>query len=161
MKAVLTITAVLVLFLICNTIIYFNKDYTSFFKNKKGILTGFTETVYEKNDSAVKYSLLLKSDKNYEIDGYLRVPVKKDKKYPALILLGGIQTGKKIIDLVGDVSYADSVIFISMDYPYKGKKKFKGLDIFGSLHKIRSAIFNSVSGIMLILDYLHNKHSRQ
>ena len=82
---------------------------------------------------------------------FCRVP------YPALILLGGIQTGKKIIDLVGDVSYADSVIFISMDYPYKGKKKFKGLDIFGSIHKIRSAIFNSVSGIMLILDYLHNR----
>lgn len=140
-----------------NIFIYLSKDYTSFFIRNKGSISQIIEEPYNEDDHAFKEHLIVKSDKNYEIEGYIRIPKKGRNKYPAIILLGGIVTGKNVINLVGDVQHADSVVFISMDYPYDGKKKFKGLEILGSLNKIRKAVFNSVSGIMLAVDYLYQR----
>jgi len=137
-----------------NIIIYMNKDYKEFFIRNKGKITSIEEKLYSDSQNLSKYSIKIENNRNYKINCYLRKPKSGKKKYPAFILLGGLVTGKDVIDLVGDVSYADSVIFLSMDYVYEGKKKFKGLEILGSLGKIRWAVFNSISGILVLTDYL-------
>ena len=157
-KIILTIVFLFLILGAANIYTYLNKDYSSFFIKKKGVISEIKEELVQEDENAVFQHLIISSDKNYEIEGFLRKPKTVKRKYPAVILLGGIVTGKDVINLVGNVEHADSVIFLSMDYPYDGKKKFKGFEILGSVNKIRNGVFNSISGVMLAVDYLSQRN---
>ncbi|RKY89999.1 hypothetical protein DRQ09_00025 [candidate division KSB1 bacterium] len=155
----LIIIPVLVIITVAIIIIieYIKKDYIEIFRKSKGSIVDVKEKLILVDDTATLSELYLKDDKNREYQYYIRKPlVNSNEVIPGLILLGGMVTGKDVIKLVAEIKEIDRVILASMEYPYRGKKKFKnGLELLIHYPEIKAALFNTIPGIMYIIDYLY------
>lgn len=72
-------------------------------------------------------------------------------KRPLFIVLGGHQRGMRAGALVGDPR---GTIFASLEYPYEGDHKAKGLAVVAQVPAIRRAFYDTPPAISLALDYL-------
>lgn len=98
------------------------------------------------------YSLGLKSDKGINVSAYLKAPVKKEKPWPALVILGGLRTGRRTVRYLED---STDMVIMALDYPYHGKKEdLSVLEFTRALPEIRKAILETVPSVMLGIDYL-------
>jgi len=90
---------------------------------------------------------------------FLSIPLQKDEgPFPTIILLGGINAGRDAIKYIGESGYADDLIFMTMDYPYVGKKKkLSAYEFITSILPIREAILNSAPAVITMLDYLETR----
>ena len=145
--------------LIVIIVIYIKKDYMNFFIKGKTAIVETKENLIQSHNESFFSELYFKDNKDVEYYCYLRKPQRYEgKKIPALILLGGLVTGKNVINLVADVEEINRVVIISMEYPYTGKKKFKnGLEMLYHYPEIKRGLNHSIWGIMHIVDYLY-KH---
>ncbi len=106
------------------------------------------------DDRSSTYNIILRRNGNPDLNCYLRIPFSVEPS-PAVILLGGLVTGKDVVDLVGETETANKLVIMCMDYPYEGKKKkIPPLEFLREIPAIRRAIFDSVSAIMLMTDHL-------
>ncbi len=111
------------------------------------------DTVF--TDNSITYELGLASEKLPTLNCTIRIP-ESEKPIPAMILLGGVERGKGVIDLVAEVELASEFIFASFDYPYSGKmSKLSVLEFLKAVPAIREACFNTVPAILTLIDYLH------
>jgi dienelactone hydrolase len=77
---------------------------------------------------------------------------------PAFVLMGGIRTGRDAIRLISQrPEIAEMGLFITLDYPWAGPKKFKGLQIVPYIPGIRRALFDGVEAVRLAIDYLERQ----
>lgn len=67
------------------------------------------------------------------------------------LVLGGHQRGKGAAALIGDTR---GTIFASMDYPFEGDHRAKGLAVVAQVPAIRRAFYDTPPAITLALDYL-------
>jgi len=158
-KKVLILIGIIFITTLLFIIIYSKKNYMNFFINEKTEVIETKENLLQSPDESFFSELYFKDNKNIEYDCYMRKPGRFDgKKIPALILLGGMVTGKEVINLVADIEAINQVVIVSMEYPYTGKKKFKnGLEMIYHYPEIRAGLNHSIWGIMHIVDYLY-KH---
>ncbi len=106
------------------------------------------------DDSSSTYNIILKRNGRPDLNCYLRIPL-SDEPSPAVILLGGLVTGKDVVDLVGETEIANKLVVMTMDYPYEGKKrKVPPFEFLSEIPAMRRAIFDSVSAVMLMTDHL-------
>ncbi len=100
------------------------------------------------------YSVRIHSKTLPEIRCYLRIPVHRQPS-PAIILIGGLDTGRESIYLIGRTELTKNFVFMTMDYPYEGKtEKVPPLEFFNSLPAIRRAIMASVAAVLTVSEYL-------
>jgi predicted esterase len=98
------------------------------------------------------FSVRLENDLGVGVDGFLKVPAQGDGPYPALLLLGGVRTGRKTIDYIRNTS---GVVLFALDYPYDGKNsRMSALEFVGAIPNIRRAVVRTVPAVMLAVDYL-------
>jgi fermentation-respiration switch protein FrsA (DUF1100 family) len=129
---------------------YKNRDYTEIFLKRKGNLESVKDSLIYEDDKSRKFYVILKSSSNLKIDCYIKIPKTLRKTYPAIILIAGMNTGKRAIDF----TFVDDIVLISFDYPYYGSKQLNYWGVAKNAIEIRDAIFNSVSGTILVVDYL-------
>jgi predicted esterase len=131
---------------------YRERDYLSYFVDLKGQVVTSGETVVEEAPDHRLHQVYIRDDNGLEVNGYLKVPSFREGPLPALIALGGVRTGKRVLDYLGETP---DVIVLALDYPYKGKKSGLGVwEFVSKVPDIRQALFNTVPASMLAVDYL-------
>jgi uncharacterized protein len=124
------------------------KDYTDYFQTQYDSLT----TVAERCDAVHgKYWITLSNIHGFKVECGLLVPPDTNKKYPAIILMGGKATGKYAIDYALDI---DNVIILALDYPYEPRGTYTFWTIVLDIPDVRKALIDMVPASMLALDYL-------
>ena len=100
------------------------------------------------------YSVRIRSKTLPDLRCYLRIPVHRQPS-PAILLIGGLNTGRESIYLVGRTELTKNFVFMTMDYPYDGKtKNVPFLEFMNSLPAIRRAIMASVGAVLTVSEYL-------
>lgn len=135
--------------------IYRKRDYTAHFQMHKGKLTGFDLTPIERRSGSMLYDIKIANDRSLIVTGSLSVPITGEGTYPALVLLGGLRTGKHVLDYVGDM---EGAVLLALDYPYEGKKSRMGAwEFLWKLPAMRRAVMNTVPAVLLAVDYLFSR----
>ena len=98
-------------------------------------------------------TLRLAASTGLEIDMRVRRPAGDiPAPLPTLILVGGHNTGKDAVDLVGD---PDSMVFAAIDYPYPGEKVDGGFwPVIRAIPRIQDAFIDTPPGLSLALSWL-------
>jgi dienelactone hydrolase len=132
--------------------IYRDSDQLSYFVDLKGEIVSTRETALEESPTHSLLQIELRDDRGLEVVGYLKVPISDGRSFPALVALGGVRTGKNVLDYIEDTH---GVVVLALDYPYEGKKNGLSVREFVSkIPDIRRALFNTVPTTMLAVDYL-------
>jgi len=99
------------------------------------------------------YSVHLRSSTGLEVDmRVLRPEVDVTEKLPLVLILGGQETGKDAIDLVGP---ADGIAFAAIDYPYDGSQDLDGFwkSVY-AIPAVQRAFLDSPPAVSLALSWL-------
>ena len=129
-----------------------HRDYRDKFGAMRGMLTHAEVAIDRQHNGDLFQSVDLRSDSGMAVSASLKVPAGEERRYPALVILGGLVTGRKVIDYLEDTG---GIIILALDYPYRGKKeKLSTLEFVESLPRIREAVLETVPSVMLGIDYL-------
>lgn len=131
---------------------YRRRDYRGRFCAMRGRLTAVQVTDDERRDGHLFQSVELRNERGIAVSACLKAPIGDGERYPVLVILGGLRTGRKTIDYLNGTS---GIILFTLDYPYEGKtENLKFLEFARSLPRIRRAVLETVPAIMLGIDYL-------
>jgi dienelactone hydrolase len=135
--------------------LYKRRDYQSRFIELKGELVSTRETPLEHQSGYVLNHVQLENDTGIKVEGHVRIPSSNAGPYPSLVLLGGLRTGKRVLDYIQD---SEDIVLLALDYPYEEKKgKYTVREFLAKLPDMRRAIVNTVPAVMLSIDYLLEK----
>ncbi|NIM21443.1 MAG: hypothetical protein GTO51_06505 [Candidatus Latescibacteria bacterium] len=110
------------------------------------------ETPIERHPHHTIFRIQLENDKGLEVNGLIKIPEPASGPYPALVLLGGLRTGERVIDYIEN---SGDVVLMALDYPYEGEREnLSTLAFLLKIPAIRRAIFNTVPCALLAIDYL-------
>lgn len=149
-RVVVLITGILLV--IC--IYFYTKDYTTYFRERKGTLVSVEQDVVGEDSVFQKSFVTLKSTEGLTVQCGLLVPGEKGRRYPAIVLMGGKATGKYAVDYAIGV---EDVIIIAPDYPYEPKEKYTVMEFLGDVPEMRRALIDMVPSVMLLTDYLFQR----
>ncbi|MBN2185408.1 MAG: hypothetical protein JW746_08780 [Candidatus Krumholzibacteriota bacterium] len=131
---------------------YRRRDYRDRFGAMRGTLTHAEGAVERLHKGDLFQSVYLRSDRGITVSASLKVPAGEERRYPALVILEGLVTGRQVLDYLEDTN---GIILLALDYPYGGKKKkLSALEFTGSLPRIHRAVLETVPSVMLGIDYL-------
>lgn len=99
------------------------------------------------------YRVEIRSTAGYRLRGYLRTP-RRAGRWPALIVLGGIDTGKRAATLIQPRS---PYVILGLDYPWTGPTHLTARTFLLRLTAIRRAMLLTPSALMLAADYLRGR----
>lgn len=150
MKLIL-VFGILFFFFSSATHFYFYKDYREFFLGRDLPLK-----VRETPLADDWYEVRLQKNEGTEITCSLLHPGKAGR-LPAVIVIGGLKTGKKSVEITSELAGERDLIFMGMDYPYYGKRSFKGWEIISEIPAMRKAALDSVQGVVMMVDYLYER----
>jgi len=106
-----------------------------------------------KSDSSTELlHLHLTTDHDTSLSAYLKVPI-DTLKYPSIIILGGMLTGKQAVNYAYGVN---NVILAAPDYRYKTKYKYNLFKIAEDLLEAYNATYLQVVDNLLLIEYLQN-----
>jgi len=131
---------------------YCRRDFRNHFDRLRGTLEHVEETHLATVGDHEIAEVRLRDDRGLAVVGHLKVPVGSHERYPALLILGGVRTGRRTIDYLADTR---GVILFALDYPYEGKRSgLSTLEFLSSLPSMRRAVINTVPAAQLAVDYL-------
>jgi len=134
---------------------YKNRDYVPYFLEHKGHLATATESKLEPDTAFDVVHIELEDTNGLQIEGHLRIPHQSALQRPALIILGGVRTGRRTIDHLGDTG---DWLVLALDYPYRGKKSgLTRTEFLAALPAMRRAVMDTVPAAMLAVDYLERR----
>ncbi len=132
--------------------LYRRRDYREEFGVMRGRLTAVRVTNDEERDGHLFQTVELRNDRGIAVSACLKAPIGNGDRYPALVILGGLRTGRRTLEYLEGTS---GIVLFTLDYPYEGKKEKLGvLEFARSLPRIRRAVLETVPAIMLGIDYL-------
>ena len=76
------------------------------------------------------------------------------ERHPAAILMGGYKTGRKAVDIPADTG---NLVLLSIDYPYSGPQRPRGLDWVRYFGTMRRAILDTPPAVLLAAQYLYTR----
>jgi hypothetical protein len=129
-------------------------DEVRFFKERRQTLALQNIEFLERDSRAIRYSLSLHGDKGLVVDGYLRLPASAVTGCPAVLLLGGLRTGKDALWLLDDLPESDGYVFVTLDYPYDGPTQMSTGEFLRKLGDIRESLWDGVAAMLLGYDFL-------
>lgn len=111
------------------------------------------EAVLDHRDDIHEYhAVTLVDDRGFSVSASLKTPVGGARRHPALVILGGLRTGRRTVEYLGRTS---GLILLCLDYPYEGKREnLSKREFILALPKIRRAVLETVPAVMLGVDYL-------
>ncbi len=131
---------------------YCRRDFRHHFERLRGTLEQVEETHLETVEENEIFEVRLRDDRGLAVVGHLKVPTESEKRHPALLILGGVRTGRRTLDYLADTH---GVVLFALDYPYEGKRSgLSTLEFLSSLPRMRQAVINTVPASQLAVDYL-------
>ena len=76
------------------------------------------------------------------------------ERRPAAILLGGYKTGRKAVDIPASTG---TLVLLSIEYPYEGPERPRGLDWLRHFGDMRRAILDTPPAILLAAQFLYSR----
>jgi fermentation-respiration switch protein FrsA (DUF1100 family) len=76
------------------------------------------------------------------------------ERHPAAILLGGYKTGRKSVDIPAETA---DLVLLSIEYPYTGPDRPRGLDWVRHFGAMRGAIVDTPPALLLAAQYLYSR----
>ncbi len=102
--------------------------------------------------------LRLRSSAGSQVSAVVRVPRAGVPPYPAAVLVGGINLGRKVAMVAGLDAIARYAIIVSPDYPVQlHRRDWEGLHFLATSARLRASAFDLVSQIGLQVDYLASR----
>ena len=99
------------------------------------------------------YHVILTSDADYRVRGYLRVP-RATGPWPAIVVIGGTNTGRMAAELfTPDEPY----VILGLDYPWEGPRQLTWSQFLIRMFAVRRAMLLTPSAVMLGVDYLESR----
>ncbi|HET6362892.1 MAG TPA: hypothetical protein VFH11_12670 [Gemmatimonadota bacterium] len=136
---------------------YRNYDYRPRFARAAGELvavrdsTGFGAA----RDGKQLTEVTLVSDTGFEVRARVRAEgTPSGERYPAAILLGGYKTGRKAVDIPARTG---NLVLLSIEYPYTGPERPRGLDWVRYFGTMRRAILDTPPAVLLAAQYLYTR----
>ena len=134
---------------------FYTHEYTEYYSERRGSLTGVREEQAEGDSLFHKYWVNLESDGGLSVACGLLAPVRSPgatrERYPAIIVLGGKTTGKDAINYAFDIR---NVVVVAPDYPYTPRPSYSFLEFLIDVPEMRTAALDMVPSVMLVMDYL-------
>lgn len=130
---------------------YRTRDYLPWFLEHKGTLVSFRETRIEEGGTHSTWLVELIDDRGLTVEAHLRRPDGSAGPLPVVVILGGLGTGKRTVEYLGD----SAAMLVAIDYPYHGKRRgLSAWEFVRGLPAMRRAILNTPPAVMLVVDYL-------
>ncbi len=105
-----------------------------------------------RSGSEQTFAVELESSRGWSVRGHLRVPTGAGPEpKPAVVILGGIGTGRKAADLVHP---REPHVILGLDYPWEGSRRPDLGEIVTSLPDVRRSVLLTPSALLLAADYL-------
>ena len=131
------------------------RDYSRYFQSTRGIGKSISIHEYACDAFTKKSWLTINADNGFIVQAGLLVPYDSTKKYPAIILLGGMATGKYAVDYALNI---DNVVILAIDYPNEPRESYTFWTMLWDVPKMRTALFDMVPSAILAEDYLFSRH---
>jgi dienelactone hydrolase len=128
------------------------RDWLPRYTAREAVLASVSESVLEAGPAHTLVYVALADGKGVEVEGHLRVPGGGTAPRPALLILGGVRTGRRTIEFLGDTG---DWLVLALDYPYRGKRSgLSRREFMAALPAMRRAMLDTVPAGRLALDYL-------
>lgn len=128
------------------------RDYVAYFRQRHSGLRSVSETILERTEAFSVVHVALRSELGIEVESHLKIPVHQPSSCPTLIILGGVRTGRRTVEYLGETG---DWLVVALDYPYHGKKSgLSRTEFVASIPSMRRAVLDTVPAGMLVLDYL-------
>jgi cephalosporin-C deacetylase-like acetyl esterase len=89
------------------------------------------------------------------VQARVRAPRGRDGALPGAVLVGGLNRGRRVVEVRGLDAIARDAVLVSPDYAIdEHRRAWRGLALASSATKIRSAALDGVAAVPLLLDYL-------
>lgn len=124
---------------------------------RKGRLVDVEYGAVRRDRVATRHDLVLRSSTGLAVHARLSVPRAARGPHPALVIIGGIQTGRKVVTLPALDALARQAVIVSPDYPERWTKAPKGLQLLFGGPRVRPAAFDVVASLLLLLDFLESR----
>lgn len=134
---------------------YRHYDYRPRFARTAGELVAVRDStgVGRARDGKRLTEVTLISDTGLEIRARVRAEgARSGERFPAAILLGGYKTGRKAVDIPAETG---NLVLLSIEYPYAGPERPRGLDWVRHFGSMRRAILDTPSAVLLAAQYLY------
>ncbi|MDZ7860326.1 MAG: prolyl oligopeptidase family serine peptidase [Candidatus Krumholzibacteriota bacterium] len=146
------ITFVLVSGIILTGIWLETRDFRDNFSAMRGELGEIEELGKVRKNGYTSKSVGALSSTGIPFSARIKVPERRNNPLAALIILGGLRTGKDIVDYMQGTP---GMIIMAIDYPYEGKKEdLSAIEFMLALSDIRKAVLETPPAVMLGVDYL-------
>ncbi len=109
----------------------------------------------ESNATAIIDDVTLRDDRDTYVNFLLHQPVDSTRRYPAVIILGGVEVGKETLSYIDE---GGGVIIAALAYPYDIGKVTGWWIALKEIGARREAAFRTVAGASLVADFLHQKN---
>jgi fermentation-respiration switch protein FrsA (DUF1100 family) len=153
--AVMTLIAVVTVATALAT--YRRYDYRPRFARAAGELVAVRDStgIGTARDGKRLTEVTLISDTGLEVRARVRAEgLRSGERHPAAILLGGYKTGRKAVDIPAETG---NLVMLSIEYPYSGPERPRGLDWVVHFGSMRQAIVDTPSAVLLAAQYLYTR----
>ena len=136
---------------------YRNYDYRPRFARAAGELVAVRDStgIGTAQDGKQLTEVTLISDTGLEIRARVRAEgAPSGERFPAAILLGGYKTGRKAVDIPTETG---NLVLLSIEYPYSGPERPRGLDWVRYFGTMRRAILDTPPAVLLAAQYLYTR----
>jgi fermentation-respiration switch protein FrsA (DUF1100 family) len=151
-RRIVTAIVGLVLVVVVSYGIYLGVPRHDYFIDRVGTLVD-ADIIEDERAIDRGYTVRLQSSTGLEVDMRVLLPETDiGEKVPLVLILGGQETGKDAVDLLGD---ADGIAFAAIDYPYDGDKDLDGFwkSIY-AIPDVQRAFLDSPPAVSLALTWL-------
>lgn len=153
---ILAAAGALVLLGSVGAVLWLTRDPVPHFEARHDALAGVTERDGAVDGTTYEHEVQVRAKSGLTIELAIRRPAAAEPdtaivRRPLFLVLGGHERGKGAAALIGDTRGA---IFASLEYPFDGDHRAKGLAVVAQVPAIRRALFDTPPAVSLALDYL-------
>ncbi|HMB33034.1 MAG TPA: hypothetical protein VKV41_03335 [Methylomirabilota bacterium] len=122
---------------------------------RKGHLRQVTSLPIGADDVSDLFDLTLRSSTGEAVHAMLRLPRRGSPPYPGVVLVGGMELGRRVAALRGLDAIARYAVIVSPDYPIQvDAHALEGLGLLAAGPRLRAAALDLVAQVSLQVDYL-------
>lgn len=136
---------------------YIFRNNRKIFMRRTDVPCEVNTNIVSKNDKFCIEHFEIHSPRGFTLNGYLKIPERRNRQMPVVLILSGLFTGKDTIEFLRETPEIEPHIVVTVDYPYEGNKRLKWWQILQALPKIRKAAFNSVFGLFDLVEMLSDR----
>ena len=123
------------------------------FEKRKGRLANVVSAPVSSDDVSEMTDVDLTGTTGLTVKARVRVPRTKAPPFAGVLIFGGWERGRTVINFPGLEKFFDRGLLMSMDYPLERTRRFG----FRDIPRVRKAAFDAVASILLMVDYLETR----